>query len=412
MSIQDPTSNIKHQQASPTYVVELTPPGRAAVAVILVAGPAAAQAIGRCFAPLSGQSAEHLTIGRIVVGRWGGAGGEELIACRRGDEQFEIHSHGGSAAAQLVIDRLVNEGCAPIAWKEWARTNSPAPIHAAARIALADAVTERTAAILLDQLNGALASAIRTAIADVAKSNWSGAADSIDTSLRWRELGLHLTKPWRVVVCGPPNVGKSSLINALAGYERAIVSPTPGTTRDIVTVTTAIDGWPIQLADTAGFRTTRDELESAGIALAAATVAEADLAVVMQDATSANENSLKRNSSDTSTMTEMPPKQLHVINKIDLLSKDERAQLTAHLNNPRTSSRPRVLASAITGKGIPELAAAISRELLPECPPGGAAVPFTTEHIANLVAAREAIENRDAEAAASFLQAMLTTDHG
>lgn len=410
MSIQDPTSNIQHQQASPTYVVELTPPGRAAVAVVLVAGPAAARAVGRCFTPLSGQSAEHLTIGRIVLGRWGGAGGEELIACRRGDEQFEIHSHGGAAAAQSVIDRLLNEGCAPIAWKEWARTNSPDPIHAAARIALSDAVTERTAAILLDQLNGALASAIRAAMANVAKSNWSGAADSIDALLRWRELGLHLTKPWRVVVCGPPNVGKSSLINALAGYERAIVSPTPGTTRDVVTVTTAIDGWPIQLADTAGFRTTRDELEAAGIALAAATVAEADLAVVMQDATSANDNQLIGNSGDTNTMTELPAKQIHVINKIDLLSEDERSEITAHLTSPRTSSRPRVLVSAITGEGITELAAAISGELLPERPPSSAAVPFTTEHIANLVAARDAVENCNAEAAAKILQAMLTAD--
>ena len=83
-----------------------------------------------------------------------------------------------------------------------------------------------------------------------------------------RNWGCISSNPWRVVVFGAPNVGKSSLINALAGYERAIVSPTPGTTRDVVTVTTAIDGWPVQLSDTAGFRETQDELESAGIELA------------------------------------------------------------------------------------------------------------------------------------------------
>ena len=83
---------------------------------------------------------------------------------------------------------------------------------------------------------------------------------------------------------GAPNVGKSSLINALAGYERAIVSPTPGTTRDVVTVTTAIDGWPVQLSDTAGFRETQDELESAGIELATTTLSRAELAIFVHDA--------------------------------------------------------------------------------------------------------------------------------
>jgi len=146
--------------------------------------------------------------------------------------------------------------------------------------------------------------------------------------------------------------------------------------------------------------------------LAAATVAEADLAVVMQDATSANNDRLIGNSSETSTMTDLPAQQIHVINKIDLLSEDERSEITAHLTSPRTSSRPRVLVSAMTGEGIPELAAAISRELLPEWPPSGAAVPFTTEHIASLAAAREAVEHRNAQAAMSLLQAMLTTDEG
>ena len=90
---------------------------------------------------------------------------------------------------------------------------------------------------------------------------------------------------WRVVIAGPPNVGKSSLINAMAGYERAIVSPLPGTTRDVVTLTTAIDGWPVQLADTAGLRASDDELESAGVKLAGAALAAADLVILVCDAT-------------------------------------------------------------------------------------------------------------------------------
>ena len=69
-----------------------------------------------------------------------------------------------------------------------------------------------------------------------------------------RSVGLRLVSGWRVVLAGRPNVGKSRLLNALAGYERAIVDPTPGTTRDVVTVRTALDGWPVELADTAGLR--------------------------------------------------------------------------------------------------------------------------------------------------------------
>ena len=156
----------------------------------------------------------------------------------------------------------------------------------AAQIALADAVTARTAAILLDQLNGALAAACRAAIAAISASDWPRATELVGQLLDHRDLGLHLTTPWRVVLAGPPNVGKSSLINALAGYERAIVSPVPGTTRDVVTLTTAIDGWPVELADTAGLRATDDELESAGVRLAEAALASADLVIVVRDATS------------------------------------------------------------------------------------------------------------------------------
>ena len=72
----------------------------------------------------------------------------------------------------------------------------------------------------------------------------AAATETIDELLNRQELGLHLVNPWRVVVFGAPNVGKSSLINALAGYERAIVSPLPGTTRDVVTVRTAIEATP------------------------------------------------------------------------------------------------------------------------------------------------------------------------
>src|SRR5439155_711085 len=97
-------------------------------------------------------------------------------------------------------------------------------------------------------------------------------------------LGRHLTNPWRVVVAGAPNVGKSSLVNALAGYARCVVSPTPGTTRDVVSTLIAVDGWPIELLDTAGLRLPGENLEQQGIALARAAVESADLCLWVIDA--------------------------------------------------------------------------------------------------------------------------------
>ncbi len=97
-------------------------------------------------------------------------------------------------------------------------------------------------------------------------------------------LGLHLTKPWQIVIAGPPNVGKSSLLNAFVGYQRAIVFDQPGTTRDVVTAATAIDGWPVQVSDTAGLRSSADPLETAGADSAAQQARAADCLLLVFDA--------------------------------------------------------------------------------------------------------------------------------
>jgi tRNA modification GTPase len=108
-------------------------------------------------------------------------------------------------------------------------------------------------------------------------------AERIDRSLSWAEFGRHLTEPYRVVLLGKPNVGKSSLINALAGYRRAIVSPVAGTTRDALSASSTFEGVPIDWIDGAGVRSTGDSLEAAGVAKIVAEAQRADLIVDVVD---------------------------------------------------------------------------------------------------------------------------------
>jgi tRNA modification GTPase len=219
--------------------------------------------------------------------------------------------------------------------------------------------------------------------------------------LRWRELGLHLTRPWRVVLAGAPNVGKSSLINRLAGYERAIVSPHPGTTRDVVTMTTAIAGWPVELADTAGLRETADALESAGVALAAGAAEAADLVVVVADA---REIAVEATASGVESILGPVARQariLRVYNKVDLLQPAVR-QWPAPTGGIATS--------AVTGEGLAALMETIARTLVPVVPAAGQAVPFTQEQAARLETAQIAVVRREALAAEVALRGLVAGD--
>src|SRR4051812_26093973 len=98
----------------PTVVVQLTAHGRGAVSVVLVDGPDALQAVSNNFSLVSGRPIETIATNRIVLGRWGGAEGEELILCRRGEQRIEIHCHGGAAAVAAVTGSLAKEGCVPL----------------------------------------------------------------------------------------------------------------------------------------------------------------------------------------------------------------------------------------------------------------------------------------------------------
>jgi tRNA modification GTPase len=387
-----------------TYLVELTPVGRGAVAVLLVDGPDAIRLVDECFIARSGRTIVDTPLNRIVVGNWGGPGGEELVVCPRGEQRIEVHCHGGVAAIRAIIASLIAKGCEELSWRASCLRSSADRIRAEARIALAEATTMRSAAILLNQLNGALTSAIEAAIAAVGAENWSLATAIISQLLTHGELGLHLTTPWRVVLAGPPNVGKSSLINALAGFERAIVSSKPGTTRDVVTLTTALEGWPVELADTAGLRLSDDELEAAGVELARTMLAAADLVVVVNDVT---RPALRVDSAFLSSIR--TDRVIEVWNKADLLS--EGAARAADDREPQRVQTV-LFTSAATGQGISELTVTIAKALVPTPPVAGAAVPFLPRHIESLMVARNAIERQQSAGALDALHSLLAPGVG
>ncbi len=351
---------------SETVFSVLTPTGRGAVAVVAVHGPQSLTAVDGFFFAKNRRPLFDQSIARIVYGHWGSKGGEDLIVCRRVADHVEIHCHGGSQSVATIVGDLTTTGCREISWQEWLGHQTKCSLAIEAQIALSQAASLRTATILLDQFHGALQREL-TAIRDLLNSDDVALAQSRLTSLlATAELGMHLTRPWQVVIAGKPNVGKSSLINALVGYQRAIVFDQPGTTRDVVTASTVVDGWPVVLSDTAGLHDSTDELESAGINLARERLATADLVVWVLDAAEPYAISWQEimDREVAELGLSLSGKRLLVLNKIDRASVIE-------------VSLDAIATSATTGAGIEKLLAAISAALVPEVAPNGAAVLFT-----------------------------------
>ncbi len=150
---------------------------------------------------------------------------------------------------------------------------------------------------------------------------------------------------FRVAILGPPNAGKSSLMNRLARREAAIVSPVAGTTRDVVEVRLVLAGYPVWVADTAGLREASDAIEAEGVKRALARAEEADLRIWVSDASDSSHASVSRETSpalERSRWTEVRPGDLKVLNKADLMGSAP----------PEAGSEDVFVVSAVTGAGF------------------------------------------------------------
>ena len=366
---------------TPTRVAEVSPSGRGAVATLRAWGPDALAIADAAFRPNGrGRALADGPIGRLRVGRMGAGLGDEVVAVvLPGDPpEVEVQCHGGVAAIGLVVAALVERGARRASPRAWGRHATGSPLRADAGAALAEAPTLRAAEILLDQFDGALDAEVRAILAEV-ETDPDRALTQLDALIARGEFGVRLVRGWRVVLAGRPNVGKSRLINALAGYDRAIVAPTPGTTRDVVTLATALGGWPVELADTAGLRSTDDPVEAAGVERARATQRDADLVLVLLDRTA------PLTPEDRAILADHPGA-LVVANKVDLPAAWDDAG--------------RVAVSAERGDGLDALIAAIVGRLgLDAPPPPGVGVPTRPAHVRRLRAIREAIRRGDVDRA-------------
>lgn len=369
-------------------VALLTPPGRGALAVVAVAGPGAAALVAERFRPRGGLPLTDRPDGAVVFGRFADrpdAPPEDLVVVRHAADSLEIHCHGGLAAPEAVIASLERGGARRQPWPEWLRDGGEPEIAVEARERLAACGSPKGAAILARQLGGILADEFARIAGLAAAGHSDESRRAIDRLLRASRVGLRLTAPWRVVVAGRVNAGKSSLVNAIAGHARSLVSPEPGTTRDLLETRLVLSGWEIDLIDTAG---TRDgppkaggglttaaggpvtAVEREGIARAEAARVTADLVLHVMDATAAV---------PPPAVASVPV--LHVVTKADLLG-------------ARATSFPAewLLTSAVTGAGIDEVIAAIVRRLVPEerDEPSLLAgpVPFTPRQVAELTCIR------------------------
>ncbi len=357
--------------APETIVAAATPPGRGGIGIVRISGPAtrgiATAILGKLPAP------RHAT-----VSVFSDAGGHTIdlgLALYfqapdsfTGEDVLELHGHGGPVVMDLLIARALELGARlarPGEFSERAFHNDKLDLVQAEAIAdliaagsaeaaraalrslsgvfsrevkaLAEKLTELRAYVeaaidFPDEDTEFLATPeVRQRIAEI-DARFASIAETVRQGRALRD-GLH------VVIAGRPNAGKSSLLNALAGHDAAIVTEIPGTTRDVLRERIHVDGLPIHVVDTAGLRDTDDVIEVEGLRRARMEMSRADLVLYVVDATRGfvpgEEKSLP---AGTTTLV--------VWNKTDL-PEAKRA--------PKLEDRPAIAISALTGDGMPAL---------------------------------------------------------
>ena len=297
-----------------TIAALATGAGRAGVAIVRVSGPHVRDVL-KSLCPMRFPQAREATHTRFIDPRDASAIDEGILlffegpASFTGEDVVELHAHGGPAVVAALIDACLRvdgvRAAEPGEFTRRAFENGKLDLAEAEGLAdLVDAETEGQRRQALRQMQGALSSLyegwrtrlieaaalleaeidfpdedLPDALAARAGPILDGLAASMGAHLDDAHRGERVRDGYRVAIIGEPNAGKSSLLNALARREAAIVSEIPGTTRDVVEVRLVLAGFPVWLADTAGLREAADAIEAEGVRRALERAEEADLRV-------------------------------------------------------------------------------------------------------------------------------------
>lgn len=369
-----------------------TPPGTGGVGILRLSGPGAAQAAARVFRPKGTRALPDAPDRQLLYGTLLDQAGQALDTglafvsraphSYTGEETAELQCHGSPMVLSLVLDALFAAGARQARAGEFTQRaflNGKLDLtQAEAVIDLIEAETPAAARQAAGQLTGALSrriDAIYSGLTDVMahfcavldypdedldpfqtqqlQEALQAQEEALTALLRTSRRGRLLSQGLTCVLLGRPNAGKSSLLNALAGYERAIVTPIPGTTRDTVEETVTVGGTLLRLIDTAGLRDTPDRVEQMGVERSRAAMESAELILVLWDSSSPV---TQEDGELLSQAMSLAPTVL-VRSKSDLLS----APLPLLSLAPMP---PVVELSARTGQGLEELEQAI-RSALP-----------------------------------------------
>lgn len=329
-----------------TIAAIATPPGRGGIGVVRVSGPATRAIAGALLGKLPLPRAATFARFRAIDG----APIDEGLALYfpaphsyTGEDVLELHGHGGPVVLDMLLARVLSLGARPARpgeFTERAFLNGKLDLAQAEAVAdLIDAGSQTAVRAALRSLDGEFSRCVQVLteqliqlrlhieatidfpeeeidfLVDEKISNGIAALENgFEELLASAQQGQLLHDGMVVVLAGPPNAGKSSLLNALSATDAAIVSDIPGTTRDVLRELIQLDGMPLHVVDTAGLRAARDDIEVEGVRRAHQEMARADRVLLVSD------DSQSRANDDAQLLRQLPPglPYTRLRNKIDL----------------------------------------------------------------------------------------------
>lgn len=402
----------------PTIAAIATPPGRGGISIVRISGPGAKSLLARVFLPHSKKfvNFQPWTMHHGIVLDADDLPLDDVLAAHMpgprtfsGEDMAEIHCHGGHALARSVLESLLRLGARLAEPGEFTRR---AYMNGRMDLSQAEAVAELIAAPSKEalvsgmaRLGGAISRQVENlqamlnelrALARVGVDfpddevegldnarlleRARGITAAIDAIARGARRAHIMAAGATVALAGPVNVGKSSLLNALAGRDRALVADIPGTTRDFIEELLDFDGLPVRLVDTAGLRNhSNDIVENLGMERSRGLIADADLVLFVLDAASAaNADPQLLSGADTDRI-------LLVLNKID----QSMPQVPGF-----ASDLPICRVSALTGENLGLMTQTIRQMLLNDtgAPAPEAHTPPNARQLASLMQARAEME--------------------